>query len=130
MKILMILSLVSVLAVPSKSSAFIPNVLPTMQTACAYVHANRLKKSLPRASSDKYKHCSLSCHLSLLCGTTGTATIGIIKELVDVIGPGNAEWNDLRANFRGMSLSRRVSGPSGCYRGCGLYYDSGENSLY
>lgn len=70
---------------------------------------------------DKYKHCALSCLLTRRCGTFDTFSIGLIKEFLDLLGLGHAEWDDLRANFIGLRFAR--SGPGkysdlGCLESC------------
>ena len=129
MKIQLVYILIISLATPSFASVGYNKVLPGVETACAAIYANKLKNTLPVSSSDKFKHCALSCHLSLLCGSSGTVMIGIFKELADLVGPGNAEWNDLRANFRGIFLSKKIINPKLCYYRCARYYRSGPISF-
>ncbi len=44
--------------------------------------------------------------LARRCGTEDAFLLGIIKELADVVGPGNAEWADLNADADGVTLYR------------------------
>src|SRR4051812_34366472 len=56
---------------------------------------------------DKFKHCALSCIIALQCGPVESWGAGVIKELADLIGPGDPDWKDLRADRMGIQLMRR-----------------------
>lgn len=56
---------------------------------------------------DKFKHCAVSCYLSLRCGKGQVGLIGILKEVRDAFGYGNAEIADIRADFYGIKLARK-----------------------
>ena len=53
-------------------------------------------------TSDKAKHCSLSCLVARRCDNNDILVFGLIKEMVDLIGPGNSEWEDMEANRQGV----------------------------
>ncbi len=88
---------------------------------CAAASAQTLSRQLP-AGGDKFKHCTLSCQLAKICGYSGTTSIGIIKEISDLFTDGNAEFADLRANFRGMRLSLSTWSYNKCPMLCRKYY--------
>tara|TARA_R110000868_G_scaffold132380_3_gene343218 strand:- start:39775 stop:40107 length:333 start_codon:yes stop_codon:yes gene_type:complete len=74
---------------------------------CSIFFASRLKPQVEKPGvSDKWKHCALSCLLARRCGAEDSLLLGIIKELADVVGPGNAEWADLQADLNGVTLWR------------------------
>lgn len=58
--------------------------------------------------TDKFMHCTLSCLITVECGATQSWAAGIAKELWDVIGPGDADWADLRADRSGIQLGRKI----------------------
>lgn len=75
---------------------------------CAYDEAVRVKAELgvDILERDKYLHCTVSCAVGVVCGSTPSAILGIAKEVYDVFGPGHAEIKDLFANIRGLKLSQ------------------------
>lgn len=73
---------------------------------------------------DKTMHCTLSCDLTLKCGSTVSMGLGIAKEIYDIFGAGNAEWEDLKADIRGVKIARQglVKNFKDCLSACsGLY---------
>jgi hypothetical protein len=58
-------------------------------------------------SFDKFKHCGVSCYLSLRCNRGEVGLVGILKEVWDAFGPGNAEFADMKADFYGISLVKK-----------------------
>ncbi len=72
---------------------------------CSLLFSVRLKPQVELPGvSDKWKHCALSCLLARRCGAEDSFLLGIIKELADTVGPGNAEWADLQADLNGVTL--------------------------
>lgn len=73
---------------------------------------------------DKNRHCSVSCMLSLRCNLDEVMIIGILKEIKDVFGPGNAERADLIADKYGVDLVRhqRARTDKECLEQCDLRY--------
>lgn len=76
------------------------------------------------ASRDKFKHCSASCMLVLRCGTIDPYSAGLLKELLDMMGMGNPEMADIRANVTGIKLARNKTATTDnqCLLECGKYY--------
>jgi hypothetical protein len=72
---------------------------------CPLYHAKTLKPKLSQNTTDKFKHCALSCQLALRCSSMDTLSLGILKELWDLISPGNAEWEDLVADVMGINFA-------------------------
>ena len=56
---------------------------------------------------DKFKHCAVSCYLGLRCGKGQVGLIGVLKEIRDAFGYGNAEIADIKADFYGIKLVRK-----------------------
>jgi hypothetical protein len=79
----------------------------------------------PMRVSDKTKHCALSCYLALRCGSLESFHVGVIKEIMDLFGAGQAEWADLRANQQGITLARarRAKNQTQCLNECKLIYE-------
>ena len=79
----------------------------------------------PLPVSDKTKHCALSCFLSLRCGPFESLNVGLLKELLDILGPGQAEMADLQANQQGitLALAGRARSKSQCLRECKTIYE-------
>jgi RHS repeat-associated protein len=55
---------------------------------------------------DKYVHCLISCYMTVTCGTATAAAAGIGKEAEDLVGPGDPDWEDLEADYRGIRCGR------------------------
>lgn len=79
----------------------------------------------PLAVTDKTKHCSLSCYLALRCGALESFNVGLVKEILDLLGAGNPEVADLRANQQGITfaLSGRARSRTQCLRECKAIFD-------
>ncbi len=72
---------------------------------CSALFVSSVKtKAEKMGGYDKFKHCAVSCMLTLRCPASDVLEIGILKELADVFGPGNAEMDDLEADFKGVEL--------------------------
>ncbi len=72
---------------------------------CPALYYTSVKKVVEaNGSYDKFKHCAVSCLLTIRCPAADVLELGIIKELADVVGPGNAEMADLEADYHGVKL--------------------------
>lgn len=77
-----------------------------MVTPCALnngIEMAELVENMP--IRDKAKHCSVMCVVTNKCSQYSARALGITKELMDIIGPGNAEVADLEANEFGIQLA-------------------------
>ena len=72
---------------------------------CAGHFALKYKPLVLSFKNDKAKHCALSCLISKRCFIGETFTLGLIKEVADVLGYGTPELADLRANILGIKLA-------------------------
>jgi hypothetical protein len=78
------------------------------------VHVLENTKFAP-GTNDKYKHCVVSCKIALQCGSFVSGAAGMGKEIGDLFGPGNAEWSDLVADYRGLQCAAQIkSGKENC----------------
>jgi hypothetical protein len=96
---------------------------------CPAIYYSSVKKIVnANGSFDKFKHCSVSCLLTLRCPAVDVLELGILKEILDVVGPGNAEMADLRADYFGVELvtSLKAKNDKSCLTLCHKAYP--ENS--
>lgn len=92
---------------------------------CVMIKGRQIYEKIKHARvSDKVKHCTLSCATTLKCDALSSLNLGLIKELMDLFGPGNAEWEDLVADVRGIRLAvyRRATNYQECLESCQDYY--------
>ena len=76
---------------------------------------------------DKYKHCALSCVMTLYCGPTDSMSVGIMKEIFDALGFGTPDWKDIEADKAGIRIGmKQISNADfsrdSCYRSCSTVY--------
>jgi hypothetical protein len=97
---------------------------------CPALYYSSVKKTVEASGSyDKFKHCAVSCLLTLRCPAADVLELGIIKELADVVGPGNAEMADLEADYHGVKLGSILkASDQSCLTQCHLAYP--ENSCH
>lgn len=96
---------------------------------CSLYYASDVKKIVEsKGHFDKFKHCGVSCLLTLRCPSVDVLQIGIFKELADVFGPGNAEWDDLEADYKGVKLvtSKKANNDQECLTQCHQIYPEGS----
>lgn len=91
---------------------------------CAIENALRYRDDLKTriSSKDKYKHCALSCIVTINCDVGSTFVLGLAKELYDMFGYGTPDINDLLANIYGIRVGMKVSDIDSCKRICKLRY--------
>lgn len=68
--------------------------------------------------NDKEKHCILSCNIARDCGRTAASNTGLIKELWDIITPGNASLKDLKADYLGIEIGQIAECEKECWDYC------------
>ncbi|MCK5175981.1 MAG: hypothetical protein KAR47_21480 [Planctomycetes bacterium] len=59
--------------------------------------------------SDSYAHCYFSCRLGQECGLAGSAALGALKEIFDLIGGGNDQMDDLEADAQGLGCAVKTT---------------------
>lgn len=91
---------------------------------CPIYYANSLKDKLPNKTTDKFKHCALSCQLALRCSAIDTMNLGILKEVWDLVSPGNAEWKDIEADAKGIrfAITKQAVTDNECNNKCNNIY--------
>ncbi len=93
---------------------------------CSLQHGRATYRELQQQSrmNDKTKHCILSCYLAVKCGSMESWHIGLVKELLDLLGAGEPSLADLQADLVGITLaeSRRAQNKAECWRECQLVY--------
>jgi hypothetical protein len=103
----------------------ISNVSAEEMIICASYYAYRHKPYVESLEgSDKLKHCTMSCAIANTCNDFETYQLGLIKEIVDLFTPGDADLNDIKANIQGIKLSRKhkFSNIYQCHSACKRYY--------
>lgn len=80
--------------------------------------------SKAHTGNDKNMHCSTSCMLTLRCHSSSVITLGYLKEFQDIFTPGDADWNDIKADIVGinMVLHKRSGNDRECFEQCDLVY--------
>jgi len=94
-------------------------------TYCAIKNGRSMAKELnEKPLLDKVKRCTLTCVVTQHCSQYSARSLGYLKEILDLMGMGNAEWDDLVANELGIELavSQRARTKAECYEQCQLYY--------
>lgn len=76
---------------------------------CASFYAFYYKKEIEKLPNDKAMHCTMSCYLAVKCPKEEAALIGYLKEFWDIFGPGDADWNDIKANEAGIRFAKKKS---------------------
>jgi hypothetical protein len=92
---------------------------------CSTYYLSSIKtKAEKMGAYDKFKHCAVSCMLALRCPASDVLEIGILKELADLVGPGNAEMEDLQADFLGVEivLNSKAKTDENCKTQCDKIY--------
>lgn len=100
---------------------------PNQVGLCSAYYARRLKSEVDKPlANDKWKHCSLSCMMALRCGGQDSFIVGVLKELADLVTPGTADWEDLRADADGVTLAvlRIARSDEACKKHCADIYPS------
>jgi len=92
---------------------------------CSIVRGKELYQELKtQPIDDKAKHCILSCYLALRCPAFEVWNLGVLKELYDLVTPGDADMEDLKADAAGISLAvgGRARNRAECFRECRTLY--------
>jgi hypothetical protein len=76
-----------------------------------------LESKLPPNLPDDKAHCVASGLIARYCSIAESYLAGIGKELRDAVGPGDAEWRDLKADWAGIDCARRA-GSDEAVRAC------------
>jgi hypothetical protein len=68
-----------------------------------------LRDRLPSDLPDVQAHCMASALIARYCSVSEATMAGWGKELKDLLGPGDAEWRDLRSDRRGITCARAAT---------------------
>lgn len=76
---------------------------------CTYRNLKPAQKWIDEQNNsfDKFKHCAVSCYLALRCSAAEVKTVGVLKEFRDLLGYGNPEMADIKADFFGVNLAEK-----------------------
>jgi hypothetical protein len=65
-----------------------------------------VREKVPRDLIDKHRHCLAGGLIARYCSVSEAHLAGLGKELSDLLGPGDAEWSDWRADRAGVRCAR------------------------
>lgn len=102
------------------------NILAKDKFLCSALTLHKYKSIVPSTEYDKVKHCSYSCILGKKCGALESWTVGVAKEISDLLGFGTPDLEDLRANRKGIKLGKKVKSINECLPKCQTIYDDGR----
>jgi hypothetical protein len=88
--------------------ATVPNRPPRLEHSSYGCMAEVLRQKLPANLPDKRAHCIASGLITRYCSPTEAYIAGIGKEVRDLLGRGDAEWGDWRADRVGVSCARHA----------------------
>lgn len=71
-----------------------------------------LDAKLPAGLPDERAHCLAAGLIARYCSVSEAYLAGIGKELRDLLGPGDAEWADWRADRTGIACAKSAAGDS------------------
>lgn len=99
--------------------------LASPELICSLMNSKRvIAIAQTHSTYDKNRHCSVSCMLALKCNDQEVMLIGLLKEIKDFFGPGEADQEDLKADAFGISLAAKHAAITDdqCLSQCDLYY--------
>jgi hypothetical protein len=67
-----------------------------------------LDSKLPSNLPDSRAHCLASGLIARYCSIPESYLAGIGKEVRDLLGPGDAQWRDLKADWAGIDCARHA----------------------
>jgi hypothetical protein len=73
--------------------------IPIYPTTCASMNINAADNV---NGGDKLRHCVVTCEITRNCGRAMAYLAGIAKEIIDIAGPGDADWDDWTADLVGI----------------------------
>src|SRR5262245_32536429 len=83
-----------------------------------------MRDRLPAGIPDAQAHCMATGLIARYCSVTEASLAGLGKELKDLLGPGDAQWNDLEADRFGVSCARTTTTDEDLARCCTGVTDS------
>ena len=75
-------------------------------------------EKLPKNIPDSHAHCLASGLIARYCSPSEAYMAGLGKEVRDLLGPGDAEWADWRADRAGVACARHSSDDNGLAQCC------------
>jgi hypothetical protein len=89
-----------------------------------------LRQKLPANLPDKRAHCLASGLIARYCSLPEAYLAGIGKEIRDLLGRGDAEWADWRADRVGIACAHRAADDDGLVACCELQISGRIASLH
>jgi hypothetical protein len=98
--------------------AGVPNRPPRLESSSYGCMRAVVRDKLPANLPDKRAHCLASGLIARYCSVSEARLAGAGKEFRDLLGAGDAESSDLRANRAGIECARQVEDDQGVARCC------------
>ncbi|ATH08472.1 hypothetical protein BIY24_11080 [Halobacteriovorax marinus] len=92
---------------------------------CSALTLYKYRSLVPKTEFDKVKHCTYSCIMAKKCGALESWSVGIAKEIADLLGMGTPDLEDIAANKLGIRLSKKIDHINECLPSCRELYDNG-----
>lgn len=98
--------------------ATIPNRPPRLAKSSYGCMESVVQEKVPSNVPDKRQHCLAAGLIARYCSGSEAYMAGAGKELKDLLGGGDAEWGDWRADRAGIACARSASGDSELAKCC------------
>jgi hypothetical protein len=92
---------------------------------CSMLNLKRVTEiAQDHSGYDKFLHCAVSCMLAVKCPIAEVVSVGVMKEIKDMFGDGEADLRDIRANLWGINQVIRGHARTDrqCLQRCELRY--------
>ncbi|MBS1959955.1 MAG: hypothetical protein JST80_10815 [Bdellovibrionales bacterium] len=83
---------------------------------CSLFTAAKHRAFMKAPAFDKYKHCTVSCSITLNCGAFEAMNTGVLKEVWDLVSGGDASVHDIQADTQGVRAA--VEGRARNFKEC------------
>jgi hypothetical protein len=98
--------------------ASVPNRPPRLASSSYGCMSAVVRDKLPAGLPEQRAHCLASGLIARYCSVSEAHLAGVGKEFRDLLGAGDAESSDLRANRAGIECARRAEDDHGVARCC------------
>jgi hypothetical protein len=79
-------------------------------------------------ADDARAHCMAAGLIATHCSVTEAWLASLGKELLDLLGPGDAEWADLAADRRGIACARQTPSNAAFEACCNSSYETADRA--
>jgi hypothetical protein len=104
-------AIVAILSIATVTGCASTATRPTRPATSSYGCMQSVtREKLPANLPDARAHCLAAGLIARYCSSSEAYLAGIGKELRDLLGPGDAEWKDWRADRVGIDCARHAEG--------------------